>query len=303
MALMTSNQFAKALWPGVRSWYGKEYNSYDTEWTHLVDTNTSRRKYEEDVGYSGMGLAAIKTEGNSFHYDSAKQGFTTRYVHTVYGLGFQITREMVDDDLYDTVAPRRSGELAFSMHQTKEIVVANVYNRATNASYTGGDGVSLLSTAHPNIVGGTWSNKPSIDVDISEAALEQACIDISKFTNDRGLKIKVLPSKLVVPYDLSFEVNRILKSQFRVGTANNDINVLYMMQKFPQGVYDSHYLTDLDAWFIRTNARNGLNLFQRDPMEFGMDNDHDTENAKFKARERYSVGWTDPRCIYGSVGG
>jgi hypothetical protein len=190
------------------------------------------------------------------------------------------------------------------MRQTKEHVVANVYNRAFTSAFAGGDGSELLATDHPNFAGGTWSNKPSADVDLSEAALEQACIDIMKYTNDRGLKIAAMPQSLIIPVDLLFEAERILKTPYRVGSADNDINALYTMGKFPGGIKVNHYLTDTNAWFLRVNAGNteGLKLYQRRKMEFAIDNDFETENAKYKATERYSTGWTDPRALYGSSG-
>ena len=304
MAVMTSGSFAKALYPGVSAWYGRAYDEHKVEYTDLLDVNTSRRAYEEDVGMTGFGLAPVKTEGNQIAYDEERQAFITRYTHTVYGLGFIITREMVEDDLYNIVGKRRSKGLAFSLRQTKETVAANVYNRAFNSSYTGGDGKELLATDHPNFSGGTWANEPTTAVDLSEAALEQACIDIMKYENDRGLKISAMPQTLIVPVDLVFEAERILKTPSRVGTADNDINALYAMGKFPGGIKVNHYLTDTNAWFLRVNAGNteGLKMYQRRKMEFAIDNDFETENAKFKATERYSVGWTDPRALYGSPG-
>jgi phage major head subunit gpT-like protein len=304
MANITTGNFAKALYPGVSAWYGQGYNEHKVEYTDLVDVETSRRAYEEDVGITGLGLAPVKTEGNGISYDTERQAFITRYIHAVYALGFIITREMVEDDLYAVAGKRKAKGLAFSLRQTKETVVANLYNRAFNSTYVGGDGVELCSLLHPNFAGGTWANEPSTAVDLSEAALEQACIDIMKWTNDRGLKIAMMPQTLVVPVDLVFEAERILKTPSRVGTADNDINALYAMGKFPGGIKANHYLTDTDAWFLRTNTggTQGLKLYQRRKMEFGIDNDFDTENAKFKASERFSVGWTDPRAIYGSPG-
>lgn len=304
MAVITTGNFAKALYPGVSAWYGQSYNEHKVEYTDLVDVGSTKRAFEEDVGTSGFGLAAVKGEGNSISYDSERQAFVTRYTPVVYGLGFIITREAVEDDLYSMQGKRKSRGLAFSLRQTKETVVANMYNRAFNSSYVGGDGVELLSTAHPNFAGGTWANKPSTDVDLSEPGLEQACIDIMKYTNDRGLKISAMPQTLVIPVDLVFEAERILKTPGRVGTADNDINALYTMGKFPGGVKVNHYLTDTNAWFLRVNAGNteGLKMLQRRAMEFGIDNDFETENAKFKATERYAVGWTDPRALYGSSG-
>lgn len=301
MAVMTSGSFAKALFPGVNAWYGKTYDEYPQEWDKLVDSETSTRAFEEDVGVSGFGLAVVKPEGSGISYDSERQAFITRYQPVVYALGFIITREMVDDDLYDVVGKQKASALAFSMRQTKEIVVANVYNRAFNASFTGGDGVSMVNSSHVNLAGGTWSNQITTAADLSEAALEQACIDISSFTNDRGLLIGVRPQSLVISRFMPFEARRILGTEGRYGTDNNDLNAIKDMGMIPKVVVN-HYLTDADAWFIRTNVANGLKLFQRDAMDFGVDSDWDTENAKYKARERYSVGWTDSRAIYGSPG-
>lgn len=309
MAIITSSSFAKALYPGVNAWFGKAYNEYGTEYTGLFETHSSRRRYEEDVGLSGLGLASVKDEGDGVSYDSERQGFTTRYQHVVLGLGFIVTREAKDDDLYDVVAKNKAEGLAFSMRQTKEIIGANIYNRAFSTSYTGADGASLIasaggggSTTHPNVAGGTYTNGPSTAADLSEASLEQAQIDIMKYTNDRGLRIAVIPQKIIIPVDLVFEAERILQTEKRVNTANNDINALKNMGKFPGGIVVNHYLTDTDAWFIRTNVPHGMKHFVRRGLEFTIDNDFDTENAKFKATERYSFGWTDPRGLYGSPG-
>jgi hypothetical protein len=212
-----------------------------------------------------------------------------------------VTREIFEDDQYDIVGKRRAEALAFSLRQTKEIVGANVYNRAFNPSYVGGDGVELASSVHPNFSGGTWANELTTPADLSEAALEQACIDIMKLTNDRGLKISVVPQDLIIPVDLTFEAKRILGSDGRVDTANNDLNALKAFGKFGN-VIVNHYLTDTNAWFIRTNVKNGMKCIQRRKMSFGIDNDWDTENAKYKASERYVFGWTDPRQIFCSEG-
>jgi len=299
---ITSSNFAKLLWPGINSIYGKAYAEHGVEYTSLFDEFKSGKAYEEDLGTTGFGLASRKGEGNGIVYDEENQAFLTRYNHIVYGLGFVITREMVEDDQYGVVGDRRSRALAFSMRQTKEIVGANVYNRAFNSSYKGGDGKEMIATDHVNHSGGSWSNELTTAADLSEASLEQACIDIMKFTNDRGLKISVMPQSLIIPSDLVFEAERILQSPYRVGTADNDINALKQAGKFPGGVKVNHYLTDADAWFIRTNVQDGLKCFNRRAMSFAIDNDFDTENAKFKATERYSFGWTDPRSIYGSPG-
>jgi len=307
MGVITTSSFAKALWPGVNAWYGDAYNQYPVEWDKLFEKNTSRRAFEEDVGSSHFGLASVKNEGAPITYDSSRQGFTSRYNHVVYALGFIITREIVEDDQYDVVGKQKAQSLAFSMRQTKEIVAANVYNRAFNTSYTGGDGATLIacaaggSASAPNIAGGTYTNGPTVAVDLSEAALEQACIDIASFTNDRGLKIAVRPQTLIIPKELMFEAKRILQTDGRVGTDLNDLNAIKTMGLIPQVVVN-HYLTDTDAWFIRTDVKNGLKYFERRADEFGMDEDFDTENAKYKATARYSFGWTDRRAIYGSPG-
>jgi hypothetical protein len=301
MSVITSSSFAKALWPGINAWYGKAYNEYDVEWTKLFDKNTSRKAFEEDVGTSGFGLAVVKGEGAPITYDSERQAYITRYSHVTYALGFIVTREAFDDDQYDIVGQRKAQGLAFSMRQTKEIVAANVYNRAFNSSYTGGDGSALLVNSHPNQAGGTWSNILSTASDLSEAALEQACIDIAGFTNDRGLQIKVLPKTLIIPRQLAFEAKRILGSDGRVGTDNNDLNAIKAMGLIPEVVVN-HYLTDTDAWFIRTDTQHGMKYFERRGDEFGMDEDFDTENAKYKATARYSFGWTDPKALFGSPG-
>jgi len=243
----------------------------------------------------------VKPEGAGISYDSERQAFITRYQHVVYALGFIITREMMDDDLYDIVGQRKAQGLARSMRQTKEIVVANLYNRAFNASFTGGDGVSMINASHPTIAGGTWSNQIGTAADLSEAALEQACIDISGFTDDRGLLIGVRPKTLIISRFMPFEARRILQTDGRYGTANNDLNALKDMGMIPSVVVN-HYLTDADAWFIRTDVPRGPQLFERRADEFDMDNEWESENAKFKATARYSVGWTDPRGIYGSAG-
>lgn len=250
---------------------------------------------------TSFGLAVIKPEGDPITYDSERQSFITRYQHTVFALGFIITREIMEDDQYDVVGQRKAQGLAFSMRQTKEVTGANIYNRAFNASFTYGDGVSMVNAAHPNFAGGTWSNQIATASDLSEAALEQATIDIAGFTNDRGLLISVRPKSLIIPRQLPFEAKRILFSDGRVGTNNNDLNALKDMALIPK-VFTSHYLTDTDAWFIRTDVPNGLKYFERRADQFAMDNDFDTENAKFKATGRYSFGVTDPRSIYGSPG-
>ena len=299
MTITTSN-FAKALFPGVNEWYGKSYNEHKVEYTDLFDSFTSRRAYEEDMSYSGMGLAQVKTEGGGISYDNSQQGWLTRYTHVTYALGFIITREMMEDDLYDVVGERKARSLAFSLRQTKEIVAANVYNRAFNATYTGGDGLELLSTLHLNVAGGTYANELATAADLSEASLEQAVTDLMKFTDDRGLKIAVLPKTLIIPVDLWATADKIMKTEYEVDTANNTVNVV--RGKFPGGVKLNHYLTDTDAWFIRTNVGSGMKYFSRRADEFDVDDDFDTDNAKYKASYRCSFGWSDPKTLFGSPG-
>ncbi|MEB3214045.1 MAG: hypothetical protein VKL39_22040 [Leptolyngbyaceae bacterium] len=301
MGVINTTSFAKALWPGVNAWYGKSYNEYSTEWDKLFEKNSSKKAYEEDVGLSGFGLAKVKPEGGAIEYDDERQGFTTRYNHVVYALGFVITREMFEDDQYDVVGQRKAKGLARSMRQTKEIVGANIFNRAFNASYVGGDGKEMIATDHPNVAGGTWSNELATPADMSEAALEQAAIDIYAFTDDRGLLIAAKPKKLVIASANQFEAMRILEAEGRTGTDLNDPNVLKTKGVIPEVVVN-HYLTDADAWFLLTDVNDGLKYFERRGDAFEMDNDFDTENAKFKATARYAFGWTDPRGVYGSAG-
>ncbi len=305
---ITTGNFAKLLWPGLNAIYGHKYNEYAIENKELFETKNSTKAWEEDVGITGFGTAAIKTEGNPIGYDTEQQGFLSRYNHVVYGLGFIITEEMMEDDQYDTVGPRRTEGLAYSMRITKEIVAANIYNRAFNAGFVGGDGASLIASPggggslnHPNVSGGNWNNGPVTAADLSEAALEQAVIDIGNLLDDRGKQMKVLPKKLIIKNDLQFEAERILRSTNRVATTDNDLNALKTMGSIPQ-IAINHYLTDVDAWFIRTDIPNGMTCFTRRAAKFAMDNDHDTSNAKFKCTERYSFGWTDPRGLYGSPG-
>lgn len=301
MSIINSGSFAKALWPGVNAWYGKSYNDYPVEFMDLFEKNTSSKAFEEDIGVSSFGLAVQKGEGASIQYDTERQGFITRYQHVVFALGFIITREVMEDDQYDVVGQKKANALARSIRQTKEIFGANVYNRAFNAAFTGGDGVSMINAAHPNIKGGTWSNVIATAADLSEAAIEQACIDIAGFTDDAGLLIAARPESLVISRQQIYEAKRILGSDGRVGTDNNDLNALKTMGAIPK-VITNHYLTDVDAWFIRTDVKDGLKYFERRADSFDMDSDFDTDNAKFKAMSRYSFGWTDPRAIYGSPG-
>jgi hypothetical protein len=298
--VINTGSIAKLLWPGLNAVWGKEYAEHPVEWRDLVDTETSDKMYEEEVLVPGFGLAPVKTQGASTQYDSTSQGYTSRYTHIAYGLGFIVTREAIDDNQYERSALGSTRDLAFSFRQTKENVVANVYNRATNNAYLGGDGKELLATDHP-IQAGTFSNELGTPADLSEASLEDLSIQIMNAVNDRGMKISLMPRCLIVPTSLSFEATRILKSQLQNDTANNAINALRSMGMFPEGVKINHYLTDTNNWFVRTNAPRGLKLFSRTTAEFAQDNDFDTANLKYKGYERYSVGWTDPRGLYGSA--
>lgn len=301
---INTSSFAKALLPGVNAWYGKAYNEFPVEWDKLFEKHTSNRNFEEDVGVTSFGLAVVKPEGSPVTFDTERQGFTTRYSHVVYALGFMITREAIEDNLYDQVGSRKAQSLAFSLRQTKEVVAANVYNKAFAGAGnpTGGDGKTLLANDHPNVTGGTWSNILATASDLSEAALEQATIDIQRFVNDRGLKVSFIPDQIIITPEQEFELARILKTVGRVGTDLNDINALKELGKFKKGMVVNHYLTDLDAWFIRTNCPHGMKYFERRGMEFTTDDDVDTQNAKFIATERYSFGFTDPKCMFGSAG-
>lgn len=302
--IITTGSHPKALWPGIREWWGREYNEHAMEWTDLVDVENSTMNYEESVQLTGFGLVPVKGQGAGTAYDSEIQGFTTRYTHLTYSLGYIVTQEELEDDLYEKVSKTRSRALAFSFHQTKENIVANIYNRAFNGSYLGGDGVALCSTAHPNTSGGTFSNMLAVGADLSEAALEDLIIQVMGATDDRGLLISLMPQCLIVARQEWFNANRILKSVFQPGTANNDINVLKATNAIPQGIKMNHYLTSPHAWWLRANVRpgTGLTLYNRVAISFTQDNDFDTDNAKAKSRERYSVGWTDPRALWGSNG-
>lgn len=308
MSEITTTSFAKALYPGVNKWYGDEYNEFPVEFTKLFDKFDSKRNFEEDVGVSGLGLLSVKAEGAGITYDSSRQGFTTRYQHVAYASGFIVTREAYEDDLYEVVGKQKAQSLAFSVRQTKEILGANVYNRAFNTSYVGGDAATLIASAggggsasHPNVAGGTRTNGVSVASDLSEAALEQAHIDIAQYTNDRGLRIAVRPQSLIIPVQSMFEATRILKGDWQVNSAERNVNAMKVMGLVPEVVVN-HYLTDADAWFIRTDVKNGLKYFERRADEFTTDDDFDTENAKFKATFRVSFGWSDWMQLYGSPG-
>ena len=305
MAVITTGNFAKDLVPGVRAWFNTKYKEYPIEYLDIFDKNISTKAFEEEVGVTGFGLAQIKTENDGIAYDDQSQGYVNRYTNVTYGLGFIITREMHEDGISVTVALRRASALAFSIRQTKELIGANVLNRAFTSTYTMGtnsDGKELCATDHPNKSGGTWRNELSTAADLSESALEQACIDIAALKTDKGLTIAIRPMKLILPPDLEFDAFRILKSIGRVDTANNDINAIRASGKIPQGVAVNHYLTDTDAWFLKTDCPDGLKYMERRADAFGTENDFDTENAKFKATFRGAFGWSDARGCFGSPG-
>ena len=300
--IITTASHPKALWPGIKAWWGQVYDEHPEEYSKLFDSETSSQNYEEDVQLTGFGLAPRKSEGSGVAYDSEIQGFTTRYTHVAYALGYIVTKEELDDNLYEQVSRRRAAALAMSFRQTKENVGANIYNRAFNGSYTGGDGVALCSTAHPNVSGGTFANTPTVAADLSEASLEDAMIAVMGFQNDRGLLINVMPKSLVVARQNWYNANRILKSVYTPSSANNAVNVLVATNALPEGIVMNHYLTSPNAWFLRTNIQNGMKYYSRVGIQFDQDNDFDTMNAKAKGYERYSFGWTDPRAIYGVNG-
>lgn len=301
MAIQTGNH-PKALWPGIHAWFGMKYDEFPKECTDLFDMFSSDKAYEEEVQSTGFGYAPVKAQGSPIVYDTHQQGYTKRYTHVAYGLGYVVTFEELRDNLYKEVSMSRSESLAFSMAQTQELVAANVYNRAFSNSYLGGDGKELLATDHPLTGGGTFSNELDTPADLSEASLEDMVIQLHSSTNDRGLQIKILPKKLIVPRSLIFDAQRILKSALQNDTANNAVNALKAMNAIPDGFVMNHYLTDQSAWFIRTTAPHGMKFFTRDELIFDKDNDFNTKNALASAYMRFSVGWTDPRGLFGSEG-
>ncbi|MEM7283307.1 MAG: hypothetical protein AAF438_16950 [Pseudomonadota bacterium] len=299
---ITTGNHPAALWPGVHKFVMGSYNEHPTEYSKIFSVEKSNMAYEEDVETSGFGLAGVKAEGTPTSYDSHQQGGTVRYRHIAYSLGYVVTREEKDDNLYKSKSFKRGKQLSLSFRTTKEIVHANILNRGFDAAYTGGtDGVELFSTAHPTL-SGNQSNTLAVAADLSEAALEDMLIDIMDSKNSRGLQIAVKDDCLIIPTALSFEAERIVKSNLRVGTDFNDINAMKSMGLLPGGIVANHYLTDADAWFVKTNVESGLTSFQRKGFEFTKDNDFDTDNAKAKGYERYSVGWTDWRGVFGSPG-
>jgi len=294
-------QLVKELEPGLNALFGLEYKNYANEHSQIFDTENSDRAFEEEVMLSGFGNAGVKPEGSSVNYDAATETFTARYTHETLALAFSITEEAIEDNLYDRLASRYTKALARSMANAKQVKAANVLNRGFNSSYTGGDGLELFSTAHV-IVSGTEQNELSTAADLNETSLEQAMIDIAALTDERGLKIAAQGRKMIVPSALQFTAERLLKSVGRTGTADNDISAVVSMNVIPQGYVVNHYLTDTDAWFIKTDVPNGLKHFVRAPIKTAMEGDFETGNVRYKARERYSFGWSDWRGIFGSPG-
>lgn len=297
--VITTGNHPKALWPGIHAWFGLSYNTQPTEYTDIFDTKTSDQNYEEDVEATGFGLAPIKAEGGSVNYDSHNQGPTTRYTHTAYGLGYIVTEEEEDDGQYPKLSRSRAESLAFSMRTTKEIVGALVLDRAFTAGYTGGDGSVLCVTSHTTL-DGTQSNTLNTPADFSETSLEDMLIAIGSAKNTRGLPIAIRARRLIIPINLLFDVKRVLLSDGQSGTPNNDINASKGM--ISDGYAVNHYVTDTDAWFIKTDVPNGMTHFQRKALAFTQDSDFDTANKKHKAMERYSFKWSDFRGLYGSPG-
>ena len=298
------SQLVKELEPGLNALFGLEYNRYDNEHAEIFNTETSDRAFEEEVMLSGFGTAATKAEGAMVTFDQASEVYTSRYTHNTVALAFAITEEAIEDNLYDRLAGRYTRALARAMAQSKQITAANVLNNAfdTGGSFNGGDGKALCTTDHPLANGGTFRNELSTAADLSETSLEQSLIDIAAFVDERGLKIALQGRKLIIPKELQFTAERIMRSPQRVGTADNDINAMANMGMIPEGYRINHFLNDTDAFFIMTDAPNGMKHFVRSPIKTAIEGDFDTGNVRFKARERYSFGFSDPRGIFGSPG-
>ena len=294
-------QLVKELEPGLNALFGLEYRQYADETKEIFDTESSDRAFEEEVMLSGFANAAVKPEGQGVQFDDAQETFTARYTNETIALAFAITEEAIEDNLYDRLASRYTKALARSMASTKNIKGAAVLNNAFNAASAGGDGVSLINVAHPTLAG-NFSNRLTVNSDLNETSLEQSLIDIAAFTDERGLKVAARGMKLVIPSNLQFTADRLMNTKGRVGTADNDINALSNMGMIPEGYTVNHYLTDTDAFFIKTDVPNGLKHFSRSPIKTTMEGDFDTGNVRYKARERYVFGFSDPRGIYGNPG-
>ena len=298
---ISRGQLVKELEPGLNALFGLEYKRYENQHAEIFDTENSDRAFEEEVMLSGFAQAQVKPEGSGVTFDNAQETFTARYSHETIALAFAITEEAIEDNLYDRLASRYTKALARSMANTKQVKAANVLNNAFNSSFAGGDSKELCATDHPTIAG-TFSNELATSADLNETSLEQSLIDIAALTDERGLKIAARGVKMIIPSELQFTAERLMKSAGRVGTADNDINAVVSMGMIPQGYVVNNYLTDPDAFFIKTDVPNGLKMFVRSPIKTAMEGDFDTGNVRYKARERYSFGFSDPRGIFGSPG-
>jgi hypothetical protein len=295
-------QLLKELLPGLNALFGLEYSTYGEQHKEIYETETSERSFEEETKLSGFSAAPVKNEGSALAYDNAQEAWSARYVHETIALGFSLTEEAIEDNLYDSLSARYTKALARAMSYTKQVKAAAVLNNGFSSSYVGGDGVALFSNAHPLVGGGTNSNIPGTPADLNETSLEAAVIQIAAWTDERGLLIAAKPIKLVIPPALQFVATRLLETELRVGTADNDINAIKNNGSISGGYTVNNFLTDTNAWFLTTDVPNGMKHFVRTPMSTGMDGDFDTGNVRYKARERYSFGWSDPLGMYGSEG-
>ena len=295
-------QLLKELLPGLNALFGLEYARYGEEHKEIFEIESSERSFEEETKLSGFSAAPVKNEGQAIQYDNAQEAWTARYNHETIALGFSITEEAVEDNLYDSLSARYTKGLARAMAYTKQVKAAAVINNGFSSAYPGGDNVALFSTAHPLVNGGTNANTPSTQVDLNETSLEAAVIQIAAWTDERGLLIAAKPKKLIVPPNLMFVAKRLLDTELRVGTTDNDINAIKQMGAIPEGYTVNHFLTDTNGWYLTTDVPNGLKHFVRTPLSNSMDGDFDTGNVRYKARERYSFGWSDPLGIWGSSG-
>jgi hypothetical protein len=299
---ISRSQLVKELEPGLNALFGLEYSRYENEHAEIFITETSDRAFEEEVMLTGFAGAETKQEGAPVVFDQASEAYTSRYTHETIALAFAITEEAIEDNLYDRLASRYTRALARSMANTKQVKAAAVLNNAFNSAFTGGDGKELIATDHPLANGGTFSNELATAADLNETSLEQSLIDIAAFVDERGLRIAIQGRKLIIPKELQFTAERLMKTPLRVGTADNDINAIKNMGMIPEGYRVNHFLTDTDAYFIMTDAPNGLKHFVRSPIKTAIEGDFDTGNVRFKARERYVFGFSDPRGIFGSPG-
>jgi hypothetical protein len=295
-------QLLKELLPGLNALFGLEYARYGEEHKEIFETETSERSFEEETKLSGFSAAPVKNEGSAIAYDNAQEVFTARYNHETIALGFSLTEEAIEDNLYDSLSARYTKALARAMAYTKQTKAAAILNNGFDTDYPGGDGQPLFSASHPLVSGGTNSNIPSVATDLNETALENAVIQIAGWTDERGLLIAAKPRKLVIPPSLMFVATRLLETELQVNTADNNINAIKSNGSIPEGYTVNHFLTDTDAWFLTTDVPNGMKHFVRTPMATSMDGDFDTGNVRYKARERYSFGWSDPLGMYGSEG-